>query len=309
MSVKNDNDTDQGGLETLPDSITTWQCDVGDSDALDAIFDEILPDGLDVLVNNAGVSGPTKLVEEITNDEWDQCMSICIDSQFYCARRAVPVFKEQGGVIINMVSAAGIMGYPEDVRKQYAIGTSMQCYVDPQEISDLIAFLASDYGRHISGQIIGVDGNTERCGPANCSYGQSLRFRPTRHYLGVRHESNIGFGRPIACSFADRVRDHECRLIGLLLWHVDEKFVVQAQYDLGVECASVTSDRDCPHLEELGSRTLDQRVTCITAPCRSRRHGTIEVSVLAVTGGHSHASSTAGEDVFGTFARLGGVLQ
>ena len=72
-------DIDPSGLETLPDSITTWQCDVGDSDALDAIFDEILPDGLDILVNNAGVSGPTKLVEEITNDEWDQCMSICID--------------------------------------------------------------------------------------------------------------------------------------------------------------------------------------------------------------------------------------
>ena len=43
----------------------------------------------------------------------------------------------------------------------YAIGTSMQCYVDPQEISDLIMFLVSDYGRHISGQIIGVDGNAD----------------------------------------------------------------------------------------------------------------------------------------------------
>ena len=37
----------------------------------------------------------------------------------------------------------------------------MQCYVDPQEISDLIAYLVSDFRRHISGQIIGVDGNTE----------------------------------------------------------------------------------------------------------------------------------------------------
>ena len=54
---------------------------------------------------------------------------------------------------------------PEDVRKQYAIGTSMQCYVDPKEISDLIAFLASDYGQHISGQIIGVDGNAETLWP------------------------------------------------------------------------------------------------------------------------------------------------
>ena len=41
----------------------------------------------------------------------------------------------------------------------------MQCCVDPQEISDLIAFLVSDYGRHISGQIVGVDGNTETLHP------------------------------------------------------------------------------------------------------------------------------------------------
>lgn len=43
--------------------------------------------------------------------------------------------------------------------------TSMQCYVDPDEIADLIVFLYSDAGRHISGQIIGVDGNTETLYP------------------------------------------------------------------------------------------------------------------------------------------------
>ncbi len=217
-------DIDDSGLATLPDSITTWQCDVTDSDALDAIFDEILPGGLDILVNNAGVGGPTKLVEDVTNEEWDHCMGVGINSQFYCARRVAPVFKAQkNGVIINMVSGAGILGYPgrspyaaakwavtgftetlamelgpdnirvngivpgnvngdrmerviaghaeldgldpEEVRRMYAIGTSMQCYVDPQEISDLIMYLCSDYGRHISGQIIGVDGNTETLYP------------------------------------------------------------------------------------------------------------------------------------------------
>lgn len=121
MSVKNDNDTDQGGLETLPDSITTWQCDVGDSDALDAIFDEILPDGLDVLVNNAGVSGPTKLVEEITNDEWDQCMSICIDSHFYCARRAVPVFKEQGSGAVRDRNVDAVLRRPTGDQRSHRL--------------------------------------------------------------------------------------------------------------------------------------------------------------------------------------------
>ena len=54
---------------------------------------------------------------------------------------------------------------PEVVRRMYAIGTSMQCYVDPEEIADLICYLCSDYARHISGQIVAVDGNTETLYP------------------------------------------------------------------------------------------------------------------------------------------------
>lgn len=217
-------DIDQAGLSTLPGDITSWQCDVSQSSELDAIFDEILPGGLDVMVNNAGVAGPTKLVEDVTDEEWRQCMGVCIDSHFYCARRVAPVFKAQSsGAIINLVSGAGILGYPtrspyvaakwavtgftqtlamelgphnirvngvvpgnvsgdrmerviaahakadgldpDDVRRMYAVGVSMQCYVDPEEIADLIVFLSSDYGRHISGQIIAVDGNTETLYP------------------------------------------------------------------------------------------------------------------------------------------------
>jgi NAD(P)-dependent dehydrogenase (short-subunit alcohol dehydrogenase family) len=217
-------DIDAAGLMTLPRGITSWTADVSRSSELDAIFDEILPDGLDLMINNAGVAGPTKLVEDITDDEWRTTMAVCIDSHFFCARRVVPVFKaQQSGAIINLISGAGILGYPtrtpyvaakwavtgltktlamelgpdnvrvngvvpgnvngermdrvvaahaaaedldpDEVRRMYAIGTSMQCYVDPEEIADLIVFLCSDYGRHISGQIVGVDGNTETLYP------------------------------------------------------------------------------------------------------------------------------------------------
>ena len=217
-------DIDEAGLNALPDGIETFVCDVSDSAQLNQVFDQILSDGLDILVNNAGVSGPTKPIEEIEDQEWRDCMGVTLDAQFYCVRRAVPVFKaQQHGVIINLVSAAGILGYPnrspyvaakwavtgltkslamelgsdnirvngivpgnvngdrieriisahaeadsldpEVVRRMYAIGTSMQCYVDPEEIADMICFLCSDYGRHVSGQIIGVDGNTETLYP------------------------------------------------------------------------------------------------------------------------------------------------
>jgi len=217
-------DINEESLKTLPEGIQTFVCDVSKSSELDKIFDEILPGGIDILVNNAGVAGPTKPVEEVTNDEWDNCMSVCIDAQFYCTRRVVPIFKkQQSGVIINLVSGAGILGFPnrapyaaakwavtgftktlamelgphnirvngiapgnvngdrmervisahaqtdniepEAVRKLYAMGTSMQCYVDPEEIADTICFLSCDYGRHISGQIVAVDGHTETLYP------------------------------------------------------------------------------------------------------------------------------------------------
>ncbi len=98
-------DIDRSGLDTLPDDVSSSVVDVSNSSELNALFDEILPDGLDFMINNAGVAGPTKLVEDITDDEWRTTMAVGIDSQFYCARRVAPVFKAQGhGVIINLIS-------------------------------------------------------------------------------------------------------------------------------------------------------------------------------------------------------------
>ncbi len=217
-------DIDETAMNDLPSSISRWRCDVSSSAELDAIFDEILPGGLDIMINNAGIAGPTKLVEDITDEEWATTLSVTLDSQFYCTRRVVPGFKTQGsGVIVNLISSAGILGYPtrspyaaakwastgltktwamelgpdnirvngvvpgnvngdrmdrvvaahaattdqpeDEVRRQYALGVSMQCFVDPEEIADLIVFLCSDQARHISGQIIGVDGHTETLWP------------------------------------------------------------------------------------------------------------------------------------------------
>ena len=81
---------------------------------IEAWFDDALDDlgGLDVLINNAGIKGPTALVDDIDYADWRECIEVCLDSHFLCARRAAPVMKAQGsGSIINLSSMAGMVGY------------------------------------------------------------------------------------------------------------------------------------------------------------------------------------------------------
>ncbi len=93
----------------------TIACDVSDPDQIDRFFDAATAwlGGLDVLVNNAGVAGPTAPVEDIATDDWQRTIAVNINSHFYGARRAVPLLKAAGGgCIVNLSSAAGRLGFP-----------------------------------------------------------------------------------------------------------------------------------------------------------------------------------------------------
>jgi NAD(P)-dependent dehydrogenase (short-subunit alcohol dehydrogenase family) len=99
--------------EDFPD-ITATVVNVRSEAEVDAWFDAALADmeGLDVLVNNAGIKGPTAPVDDIELADWKECIEICLDAQFLCARRAAPVMKAQkSGSIINMSSNAGQYGF------------------------------------------------------------------------------------------------------------------------------------------------------------------------------------------------------
>ena len=180
--------------------------------------------GLDVLVNNAGIAGPTGLVEEVTPEALRQTLAIDLESMFYTLHHALPVMKQQKfGVVVNLSSTAGTNGYPyrspyaaakwgvigltkslameggtlgircnaicpgslsgdrmdrviaaeakargiapEAVRAAYTKGVSTRSFIDPQEIADMVLYLASPAARNISGQAIHVDGHTETMVP------------------------------------------------------------------------------------------------------------------------------------------------
>jgi NAD(P)-dependent dehydrogenase (short-subunit alcohol dehydrogenase family) len=75
--------------------------------------------GVDVLVNNAGVAGPTAPVEDIDPGAWRDCLAVNIDSHFLLARLVVPHMKsQQSGAIVAISSTAGLYGY--GMRTPYA---------------------------------------------------------------------------------------------------------------------------------------------------------------------------------------------
>lgn len=117
-------DVDERALDEVtrkfPEIVAT-QVDLSEEKAIDRWFDAATKDlgGLDVLVNNAGTKGPTGNIEELKLDDWRECLSVCLDSHFLCARRAAPIMKQyRAGSIVNISSTAGLYGY--GLRTPYA---------------------------------------------------------------------------------------------------------------------------------------------------------------------------------------------
>ena len=104
-------DVDEAALATVPSSWTAVRCDASNEVDMAALFERL--DGLDVLCANAGIAGPTALVEDIDLSEWQRCVSVNLEGAFLASKYAAPMMKAAGsGVITITSSTAGIYGYP-----------------------------------------------------------------------------------------------------------------------------------------------------------------------------------------------------
>jgi len=205
--------------------VTATLCDVSDLRQVDLLFADVTRylNGLDVLINNAGIAGPTGKVEDISVEDWRRCIDIDLNGMFYCTRLAMPMLKASGGgSIVNLSSAAGRLGFPfrtpyaaakwavvgftrslsmevgtDNIRvnaiqpgvvegeridrvieaKAKAVGisfeeqkkislerVSMRTMVSPQDIANMALYLASDLGKHVTGQAISVCAGVEMLG-------------------------------------------------------------------------------------------------------------------------------------------------
>jgi NAD(P)-dependent dehydrogenase (short-subunit alcohol dehydrogenase family) len=118
-------DVDANGLSTLATespNIETAVCDMSSR----ADIERVVPDairalgGLDVLVNNAGISGPTAPVETYDPEAWEAVMQINLNGTFNVTRLAIPHLKlSPAGAIVVMSSVAGRFGYPN--RSAYSV--------------------------------------------------------------------------------------------------------------------------------------------------------------------------------------------
>lgn len=84
---------------------------------------------LDILINNSGVAGPMKVVEDITAEEWEECFAVNVTGMFLCCKHAIPIMKERrSGRIVNISSMTGkrplIHRSPYAASKMAVIGLS-----------------------------------------------------------------------------------------------------------------------------------------------------------------------------------------
>lgn len=111
-------DIDRGAIDRLTGTVSGITASVADASVerdVDLVFEDVVASfgGLDLLVNNAGIAGPTGPIEELALSQWQRTVEVNLNGQYLFARRAVPLLKQSQAnpSIIAMSSVAGRLGY------------------------------------------------------------------------------------------------------------------------------------------------------------------------------------------------------
>ena len=113
-------DIDPDALATANPTFGRYRADVGRAEDVARAVEEATDflGGFDVVVNNAGIAGPTALVDEIAPDDWLRTIDINLNGQFLVAHHTAAALRVSRGVMINLASVAGRLPFP--FRSPYA---------------------------------------------------------------------------------------------------------------------------------------------------------------------------------------------
>ena len=114
-------DVDAQAIAACPDTWQRTQVDAADETGVAKLFAEIESawGGLDTLCANAGIAGPTALVEDIALEDWRRCVSVNLEGAFLASKYVAPIMKrQQSGSIVITSSTSGLAGFPR--RAPYA---------------------------------------------------------------------------------------------------------------------------------------------------------------------------------------------
>src|SRR6056297_2465128 len=98
------------------DTAEFWCLDVADAGAVKQVFDAIADrfGQIDVVVNNAGISGVDTPTHEISEEDWRKVIDVNLNGVFFCTKAAIPhLQKAGGGSIVNLSSIYGLVGAPD----------------------------------------------------------------------------------------------------------------------------------------------------------------------------------------------------
>ncbi len=172
---------------------------------------------IDVLVNNAGIAGPTAPISEVSLEEWEHVFAVNLTGSFLCDKAVYPhMMARRSGSIVHISSMAGRIGFPlrapyaaskwavlglsrtlaaelgpynvrsnaicpgpvegdriervlrdrhlatglpdAELRAEFTENIALRRMIPPEDIADMVLFLASDASRSVTGQAIHVCG-------------------------------------------------------------------------------------------------------------------------------------------------------
>lgn len=103
-------------LADAPGRVITVAGDAGDPDEMEAFVAEVVAafGGLDILVNNVGVPGPTKPAADVTHAEFMDTLRVDVGGPFAATRAAIPHLRAtDGGRIVTIASRTGKKPHPD----------------------------------------------------------------------------------------------------------------------------------------------------------------------------------------------------